>query len=136
MRCGHVTRQAQHFKKLQESLYTATRLINFRVRKVARIPPLTGSVLAIATILVPSMEAVVEDILEGFVNIDLADGANAAVLEGPDLQSVPLESRTVKVAVNNELAVAEVQERFNFCATSSCNVTFKFPLPPKAAVFR
>ena len=78
----------------------------------------------------------IEDILR---ELDVADPQPSSLvtsLEGPDGRSVPLTRREVNAVVNTELAVAEVHERLSFLPDSACNATFKFPLPPRAAVFR
>ncbi|KAL3131752.1 hypothetical protein ABBQ38_007471 [Trebouxia sp. C0009 RCD-2024] len=78
----------------------------------------------------------IEDVL---LDLDVADPQPSSLftlLEASDGRSVPLTRREVSAVVNTVLAVAEVQERLSFLPDSACNATFKFPLPPRAAVFR
>ena len=78
----------------------------------------------------------VEDILAGLDIDDDRASDSATVLESPKKSSLPLLRRDISVAINTELAVAEVQECMLFRADRACNATFRFPLPPRAAVFR
>lgn len=78
----------------------------------------------------------IEDVLRDLDVADAHPSASVTLLEGSEGHSVPLLQRGVNAVVNTELAVAEVQERLRFLPDSACNATFKFPLPPRAAVFR
>lgn len=78
----------------------------------------------------------IEDVLQDLNVADAEPSSSFTLLEASDGRFIQLALREVNAIVNTELAVAEVQERLSFQPNSACNATFKFPLPPRAAVFR
>lgn len=58
-------------------------------------------------------------------------------ISGDDAKAVPLKRRDVTGDVYVDGCFADVAETFSYVAgDQDCTATFKFPLPPRAAVYR
>jgi hypothetical protein len=49
---------------------------------------------------------------------------------------LPLKSRHVAANVDCDLGIAQTTETFHYVHSVDCSPTFKFPLPPRSAVYK
>ena len=50
--------------------------------------------------------------------------------------AVPLRRRDIKADVCVDACYADTCETFSYASATDCTATFKFPLPPRSAVYR
>ena len=57
-------------------------------------------------------------------------------VDGPSARALPLRRRDVKADVCVDACYADTAETFSYISDVDCTCVFKFPLPPRAAVYR
>jgi hypothetical protein len=60
----------------------------------------------------------------------------AYVEEGRESTCIPLKSRSVAATIDCDLGIAQTTETFSYKCSVNCSPTFKFPLPPRSAVYK